>query len=414
VQEEERIHALDAVRAFALLLGVFFHAAMSFIDVEVESLNWAIADGSQSDALVIFVGVSHLFRMSLFFFIAGYFAHLVYHRRGAAAFVENRAVRIVVPFIVGWCVIAPLLRIIWRWGQARSGGEIAMGLWPSQEQWLSGSVNLTHLWFLYYLMLIYVLFVGLRHVTAERLDRSGNFRRGIDGILRTLIDRRLAPVVLSLPVAFAGAFEPSWNAGAGMPTPDRSLIPELIPIVGYGAVFATGWIFRRSSDLLQLVTARVKSSLWLTLVSLLSTSVLATVLGTQPNLLPGLMRFLTAIAATSLMWYFNLALIGYALKRFAAPSPTTRYVADASYWIYIAHLPVVCALQVLVAHWPLHWTIKYPFIVTVAFVLLFASYHLLVRYSFIGAVLNGRKYRDGVAKGRGNHGATAAISSSKP
>lgn len=387
---------------------------MSFIDVEVESLNWAVADRSQSDTLLVFVGISHIFRMSLFFFIAGYFAHLVYHRRGAAEFMKNRAVRIAVPFVVGWCLIAPLLKIIWRWGQSKSGETTAIAMWPSWEEWLSGAVNLTHLWFLYYLMLIYVLFVGLRHVLAGRLDRSGNFRRGIDRLVQTLLSRHLAPVAFSIPVAIAAIFEPSWNAGAGMPTPDRSLIPELIPMVGYGTVFAAGWIFRRASVLLQLLTTRVKSSLWLALVSLISASAFGTVLGMQPNLLPDLMRFLTAITATSLMWYFNLALIGYALKRFANPSSTTRYVADASYWIYIAHLPVVCALQVLVAHWPLHWTIKYSFIVGVAFVVLFASYHLLVRYTFIGAVLNGWKHRDRQAGRSAAQLEATVISSSKP
>ncbi len=400
VQQQERIHALDAVRAFALLLGVFFHAAMSFIDLGVANLDWAIADRSQSDTLMIFVGVSHMFRMSLFFFIAGYFAHLVYHRKGAADFAKNRTVRIALPFVVGWCLIAPLLTIIWQWGHTRSGGSTQLDLWPSLEDWLSGSVNLTHLWFLYYLMMIYVLFVGLRHVLADRLDGSGHLRRTVDSALQTLLQRRLAPVVLSFPIAVAAAFEPSWNAGAGMPTPDRSLIPELIPLIGYGTVFAAGWLFRRTSGLLQLLTVRIKSSLWFALASLVVTSVVASVLGMQPDLLPGLMRFLTAIAATSLTWYFNLALIGYALKRFANPSSTTRYVADASYWIYIAHLPLVCALQVLVAQWPLHWTIKYPFIVGVAFVVLFASYHFLVRYTIIGAVLNGRKYRDRSATGR--------------
>lgn len=394
MQQQERIHALDAVRAFALLLGVFFHAAMSFIDVEVEKLNWAIADSSQSDTLMLFVGISHVFRMSLFFFIAGYFAHLVYHRKGAAEFAKNRTVRIAVPFVVGWCVIAPLLRVIWGWGQTRSGGTTQIDLWPRLEEWLTGSVNLTHLWFLYYLLLIYVLFVGLRHLLADRLDESGDLRLRVDRVLQTLLQRRLAPVALSLPVAIAAIFEPSWNPGAGMPTPDRSLIPELIPIVGYITVFATGWIFRRTPDLLRLITTRIKSSLWLSLASLILTSVFASILGIHPDLVPGLMRFLTAIAATSLMWYFNLAILGYALKRFANPSSTTRYVADASYWIYIAHLPLVCALQVLVAPWPLHWTIKYPLIVGIAFALLFASYHILVRYTVIGTVLNGRKHSE--------------------
>lgn len=393
MQQQERIHALDAVRAFALLLGVFFHGAMSFIDGEVESVDWAIADSSQSTALVLFVGISHIFRMSLFFFMAGYFAHLVYHRKGAAEFARNRTIRIALPFVVGWCVVAPLLRLIWQWGQTKSGGIAQIDLWPRLEEWLSGSVNLTHLWFLYYLLLIYVLFVGLRHVLADRIDGSGDFRRGVDWALQTSLQRRIAPVALSLPVAVASIFAPSWNPGAGMPTPDRSLIPEMIPIVGYGTVFAAGWIFRRTPELLPLVTTRIKSSLWLTLASLILTSVFATILGVLPDLLPGLMRFLTAIAATSLMWYLNLAIIGVALKTFATPSSTTRYVADASYWIYIAHLPVVCALQVLIARWPLHWTIKYPLIVAAAFALLFAMYHLFVRYTVIGAVLNGRKHK---------------------
>jgi peptidoglycan/LPS O-acetylase OafA/YrhL len=70
----------------------------------------------------------------------------------------------------------------------------------------------------------------------------------------------------------------------------------------------------------------------------------------------------------------------------------TMYVADASYWIYLAHLPVVFFLQVAVQDAPLHWTIKFPFILIAAFGLLFVSYHYLVRPTWVGAVLNGRRY----------------------
>jgi hypothetical protein len=55
-------------------------------------------------------------------------------------------------------------------------------------------------------------------------------------------------------------------------------------------------------------------------------------------------------------------------------------------------LPVVAALQVLVGDLPWHWTVKFPLILAVSFTLLFASYHLLVRSTVIGAVLNGRRY----------------------
>jgi ABC-type multidrug transport system ATPase subunit len=85
-------------------------------------------------------------------------------------------------------------------------------------------------------------------------------------------------------------------------------------------------------------------------------------------------------------------LTGAALRFLSNYSATRRYIADASYWIYIAHLPVVAALQVWVGHWNLHWAVKYPFILLLSFAALFASYHLLVRSTPIGLLLNGRRH----------------------
>ena len=71
---------------------------------------------------------------------------------------------------------------------------------------------------------------------------------------------------------------------------------------------------------------------------------------------------------------------------------TQRYLADASYWLYLIHLPIVVACQVWVAQWPLHWALKYPFILAVTLAVLFASYYWLVRPTFLGEFLNGKKY----------------------
>jgi hypothetical protein len=56
------------------------------------------------------------------------------------------------------------------------------------------------------------------------------------------------------------------------------------------------------------------------------------------------------------------------------------------------HLPLVVALQVALGRVAIPWPIKYPFICVVALLLLFTSYHYLVRTSFIGVQLNGRRY----------------------
>jgi ABC-type multidrug transport system ATPase subunit len=73
-------------------------------------------------------------------------------------------------------------------------------------------------------------------------------------------------------------------------------------------------------------------------------------------------------------------------------SATVRYVADASYWIYLVHLPIVAAFQVIVGQLPWHWSLKFPLVLAASFSVLFLSYRYLVRSTFIGYMLNGRRY----------------------
>jgi glucan biosynthesis protein C len=56
-------------------------------------------------------------------------------------------------------------------------------------------------------------------------------------------------------------------------------------------------------------------------------------------------------------------------------------------------MPIVMALQVAVSQldWP--GLAKFAVIMLVSLPVMFASYHYLVRYSFLGAVLNGRRMR---------------------
>jgi glucan biosynthesis protein C len=98
------------------------------------------------------------------------------------------------------------------------------------------------------------------------------------------------------------------------------------------------------------------------------------------------------------MWSATFAVIGMAVRFFSGQSPVRRYLADASYWIYLTHLPLVMALQVLVAElsWP--WPVKFVFILGSALVILLGSYQLLIRHSPIGAWLNNRRRSESPAK----------------
>jgi hypothetical protein len=92
------------------------------------------------------------------------------------------------------------------------------------------------------------------------------------------------------------------------------------------------------------------------------------------------------------MWLLVFGFLGLFLYYFNYPSKAWRYIADSSYWLYLIHLPIVCGLQVIMAYWNLHWSLKFPLLMFISLSIMFLSYHYLVRSTFIGATLNGRKH----------------------
>src|ERR1700761_552281 len=76
----ERLHALDAARGAMLLLGIVFHASLSFLPSRVPL--WIVMDNQRSLTLAVVFHVLHVFRMTAFFVLAGFFAHMSFHKKG--------------------------------------------------------------------------------------------------------------------------------------------------------------------------------------------------------------------------------------------------------------------------------------------------------------------------------------------
>ena len=394
---DDRFHALDAVRAFALLLGIVFHAAESFVPGIPE---WAVADNSPSMTLAVIFYVSHIFRMPLFFLMAGFFGHMVYHRRGYECFVRDRIKRILIPLVAGWIVLYPAIVYIWIWGAQKAGGATLPAEVRHLPAWMltigafwtgevfNGGINLAHLWFLYYLLLFYGIVLVVRWCFVSWLDREGGIRLWIDRRLRTLLGRIWAPVVLAIPVAVCLYCGVGWF---GVHTPDRSLVPELPTVVAYGTFVGLGSLLHRQVDLLPIWTDRWLCNLAFAILLTIATLVTTGRLADSPGIVPGWMRPAYAAAYSLAMWSWVSGIVGLFLRYFSGPSAARRYVADSSYWLYLTHLPLVAFLQVAVGHAPWHWSLKFPLILATAFPLLFVSYHYLVRSTFIGAILNGHR-----------------------
>jgi len=387
-ETSERLHALDAVRGFALLAGIVFHATVSFLPAPNGVPVWIVMDSQRSVALALVFHVTHIFRMTTFFFVAGYFAHLMLERRGAGAFVRNRLKRIALPLVAAWPIVFPSIVAVTIWGaltMQKHGFKL-----PPPPPYRFPAFPLTHLWFLYMLLLLYAGALAVRAL-VRFADRKQVFRRVIDRSIHALARNLLLAPVLALPVTAALFWTPGWLAWFGIPTPDSSFLPNAAAATAFGVAFAAGLAAQRQRDLLLIWQQQWPVHL---LWALLATCAGLALEGVVPVFLPTSdlpAKFILAASYALASWCWTFAIVGFALRFLSGESRARRYVADASYWFYLAHLPIVMALQVAVSQlaWP--WPAKFALILGVTFAVLFASYALFVRNSFIGAVLNGKR-----------------------
>jgi peptidoglycan/LPS O-acetylase OafA/YrhL len=252
----ERFHALDATRAFALMLGVVFHAAWSFVP---RPFGAPMVDASASEGFAWFFYTAHLFRMQLFFLIAGFFAHLLYHRRGPAGFARHRLLRVGVPLVVGWFVLYPLIVAAWVNGANASGQNLLKMPLPQLFSLMyghgllfvsrpsGGLFGIAHLWFLYYLLWLYALTLALRFVSLHVGPVGTRLRAWADdGVARAMH----APGFLLWLTLGVGLLLWPMTGWFGVDTPAYTLVPSVPVLLFYGSFFVLGWLLHRQPGLL--------------------------------------------------------------------------------------------------------------------------------------------------------------------
>lgn len=357
IDRSERLHGLDALRAAALLLGVVLHATLSFFPTPI----WIVADDQRSVLASGLFFAIHLFRMGTFFLIAGLFAHSLLNRRGVVGFVIDRLTRIAAPLAVFWGVILAAIVAVLIWNASLQGLTAADAPPPPKYDWTD--VPLTHLWFLWVLLIFYAALLILRAAFGA-LDRKGDGARALDRLTAGLTGP-WGPLVLGAPVAVALWLEPNWIAFFGVPTPDHGLIPNAAALVGFGTAFGFGVLLDRRRDLLGRIQAWTPACLGLAVgvggVALMLAG------GPDPRLTPLPDPSIKAVAAAAFgvaTFASVFAVLGLAMRFASGRSAVRRYLSDASYWVYIVHLPLVMAGQVLVQDWALPWAVKLILVVS--------------------------------------------------
>jgi len=380
----DRYHALDALRAVMMLLGLALHAACSYTTFPMEDA-WLFKDQRTShwaDAILLTV---HTFRMPVFMVMAGFFAALLADRRGIRGLVLNRTQRILIPFVVSFVLLMPLVK--WAAFYAQSVGE---GLAAPVREGLSRALgnpffsSLGHLWFLYDLLLFYAAAVLVEPAVPARFKQAVS--RWFSGTMRK--DRRLVVLPFFAATAALCLFSPDGSLETSM-----SFLPNL-PVLGvYFVFFGFGWLLYGARDNLPLLQARLLAKGMLLLVLI---AVHIALLAQGPKLFAGphglAGRVVSAATGMGAAWVGFSFWTGFFLRHFGEPSAVMRHLTDASYAVYLVHLPLVYLVAGILAPWQVPAAVKLSTVFVVAAALSLGFYATCVRRTFLGQGLNGRRH----------------------
>lgn len=367
-----RLHGLDALRAVALGLGIVLHTLAPFLP----GTTWFRPDPVFAPAADVATTVIHLFRMVLFMMLAGYFGRLVLVRRGTRAYAVDRAKRIFLPLAVfSPLVLLSIIGIEELARRLRGDPDPLPPLPTGIPFWLFRDP--AHLWFLWVLVqiIVGVLLVRALVVACAGPERAARWA-----------DRAGAALVLPGGVAIAalpylGALLQQGSARYGVVQPSHLDI-QASTLTAYAGAFVVGWFLHARPDALSKLVGSWPAHLGGALVL---TPLVVLLLDTAPI---GLIAPLSALAG----WCWTYGLVGVFLRALNGGSRVVRYLADSSYWVYILHLPLTAVIQLLLAKtgwWP---SVQLVTAWAVAVPLLLLSYDLLVRGTWLGAWLNGRRH----------------------
>jgi peptidoglycan/LPS O-acetylase OafA/YrhL len=408
----DRYHALDCLRAFAMLLGVILHAALSFLTQP--PAFWPVRDTDPTPLADVFLVAVHDFRMQLFFLLAGFFGCLLYQKYGLGGMTRHRLKRVAVPLVLALVFIVPTVMVVALYAEIENVrvGTVRGGVSPVRDhaaKLLAANPDLStaglvvvafasgdfggapppmHLWFLYYLLIFIAASVVLEPVLG-RLTGTRMLAR-IDAVFHRVIESRwrvVVPAVLTFPLMLPM----SWIVD----TPTR-WNPQWHIVAYYCAFFGFGWMLFRHRTLVP--TFGRAWGLHLALANVIVLPVMLGLLSTGvENVRNGAdaLGWQLGVFAASVLytWLMITGLWGAFLRFFAGESARVRYLADSSYWCYLASITPIIVLQFVVRDWKISWPIKFALVTVGTMAVLLASYEWFVRYTFIGAILNGWKYR---------------------
>ena len=241
---------------------------------------------------------------------------------------------------------------------------------------LQRSPSLHHLWFLWFLCF---LVAGFAIVVRLPLPK---FRR-----MLVISPARWLWIIPLTMIPQASMQKGGAMTGLG-PDLSTGLLPMPHVLFYFAIFFGFGALYYEADDQEGRLTRR-----WGLQLACAGAAVLPLALGIA------LPRFLTTLLVVLFAWLMTFGTMGLFRRFLSREHPRLRYLSDASYWLYLVHLPLMIVAQTLLLGRPIPTFVKFILVLTVVTGILLVAYRYGVRYTAIGRLLNGPRVRPGERNG---------------
>jgi len=319
--------------------------------------------------------------------ISGFFTAMLFFEKGPEDMLRNRVKRILYPFLIGLIFLIPLYLLGINYFNERAGIETVPVFESLRAKIAQGWTNMetVHLWFLYYLFMYCMIAWVIASLAAKLPELNSKVRIWYAEIFKS----KLAPLAFAIitflclatgnSIFIDGAFDLSfdWNC-----------------LFSHGYFFFFGWLLYQSRGELTRFLKYDRLYVYIA-VSLFILELFLIVSFPEIEKSSGI--YLYYLFNAIVPWLLNFGFTGLSLRYLNHYSSIGRYISDASYWVYLVHLPILVFLQGMLVGFHWHGIIKFIIVSAVTLLISFISYNYLVRGTFIGQFLSGKKFKTGLA-----------------
>jgi glucan biosynthesis protein C len=355
-----RLYYLDWLRVLAMLGVFFYHNARLFDGFS----DWHVKNATTNAAASIFRAVVEFWGMPLFFLLAGAGTYFALKIIKPWQYVQERALRLLVPLIFGMLILAAPQ----AYYEAVHGGALIEGnVFQIYVQYLKTlpDMNWYHFWFLEHLFIFSIItlpiFIPLGRTNESVISRlAAKFQK--PWALLMLVVLSFAVNAFVYPEGFLGAHVWSgWN-----------IINNLL-------FFIVGYMVQANERIIEMIR---KTGWFALILGVAAIAYLFTFIDelSSPTDYYGSMAYILAQLVQSVnTWAWIIAILSLGIKFLNGNSRFLKYANEAVLPFYMLHQTVIIVIGFYVVQWSSGVGIKYLVVSSTSFIIIMAIYELLIR-----------------------------------